>query len=159
MVWGGTAPCATTPTRRGGNGRHWVRTGPEGHAAWAPSRLVGRAARPRGDDRAGGAERRRPPPLSKGDVGRWRHTSPFHRGISEAALCCPTSVLGSGSLCFLRGRAWLSRAPRRRMGRATLGTHRAGRSRGTIGTQAPSYCVRGREIWSCGCAVLRRDPD
>ncbi len=29
------------------------------------------------------------------------------------------------------GRAWLSRAPRPKVGRATSGTHRAGRSRGT----------------------------
>ena len=75
--------------------------------------------------------RQRLPCLSPGDVGRWRLTSPFRRGISGAAPCCPTSVLGSGSLCFLPARAWLSRAPRLRVERATSGTHRAGWSRGT----------------------------
>ena len=71
------------------------------------------------------------PSLCMGDVGRWRHTGPFHRGILEVAPCCLMSVLGSGSLCFLRGRAWLFRAPRLWVGRATTGYARAGRSRGT----------------------------
>ena len=74
---------------------------------------------------------RRLPSLYTGDVGRWRYTSPFHRGISGTAMLPYVCTRYRQSVFPPAGRAWLSRAPRPRVGRATSGTHRAGRSRGT----------------------------